>query len=158
MWRRAVVAWGKEGEKKLYLFCVSWGGWSIDAANVKPLAQDQECYVYELIMNPCPMTHPFIFGQSCVCTYLIYFLHTTPARTRVTVIRESDRHEPGTRWFLSSLPGAQHAHRISTPAAERRRYREPESLGPSFSWRKFRLQLMLCQHDVSTPPWDHGMW
>ena len=72
------------------------------------------------------MTHPFIFGQSCVCTYLIYFLHTTPAKTRVTMIRESDRHEPGTRWFLSSLPGAQHAHRISTPAAERRRYREPE--------------------------------
>ena len=74
------------------------------------------------------MTHPFIFGQSyAMRTYLIYFLHTTPVKTRVTsVIRESDRHEPGTRWFLSSLPGAQHAHRISTPAAERRRYREPE--------------------------------
>ena len=35
------------------------------------MARDQECYVYiyELIMNPCPMTHPFIFGQMSKLCY-----------------------------------------------------------------------------------------
>ena len=70
--------WGKEGEKKLYLFCVSWGRWSIDVANVKPLAQDQECYVYELIMNPRPM--PWRIHLSLVRAAYVHtsFIFSTP--------------------------------------------------------------------------------
>ena len=156
--------WGKEGEKKLYLFCVSWGRWSIDVANVKPLAQDQECYVYELIMNPCPMTHPFIFGQSCVCTYLIYFLHTTPARTRVTVIRESDRHGPATRCLPFLAPntrtGSQRQHRsdvgIASPSPWVRVFRDESS---DFSWCyvnmmwAHRLEITACDK-----LWNCTLW